>query len=92
MEAKDIVSIIRSLQRPWVIVLYTSGAMVIAIIVALKLIGVAIGFIDANLAEVIVVALLTSITSVMASTATIMAFLFGERAAKAKDESKPSGT
>lgn len=91
MDAKSVINIVRSSQRPWLVFLFPLAVVVIAIGTIFALLPVAVKFIDRDIAMVIIVAAVSILTSVSASTATIMAFIFGERASKKTAETPEKG-
>ena len=86
MKANEILDIIRGAIRPWLAFLFPTAVVVIGGTVAYRLLPVATKFIDRDIALVIIVTVLTFVTAIVTAGTTIMAFYFGERAAKPKAE------
>lgn len=86
VKAQVIMDIIRSSMRPYLTFIFPTAVVVIGIIVAFKLLPVAIRFIDRDIALVIIVSVLAIVTVIVNSTIMIMSFMFGERASKKKEE------
>jgi len=81
-----VTTFMRSAQRPWLVFLFPLTAVIIAILITFTLMPAAVKFVDREIALVIIVALLFLVTNVATATTTIMAFLFGERGSKKKEE------
>jgi len=84
--AKEAMSIFRGLVRPWIAILFTGITAVVGTIVIFKLLPATLGFIDRDIALVIIVAVLGTVTMLVTATAIIMGFYFGERATKKAEE------
>jgi len=80
------VEFLRAFIRPYLAFLFPTTVAIIGGIVAFRLLPVAIKFIDRDIGLVIIVTVLAIITAIVTAATTIMAFYFGERAAKPKEE------
>jgi len=80
------VEFLRALIRPYLAFLFPTTVAIIGAVVAFRLLPVAIKFIDRDIGLVIIVTVLAIITAIVTAATTIMAFYFGERAAKPKEE------
>jgi uncharacterized membrane protein AbrB (regulator of aidB expression) len=86
MTAKEILDIVRGAIRPYLAFIFPTAVVIIGAIVAFKLLPEAVKFIDRDIGLVIIVTVLTIVTAIVTAATTIMAFYFGERAGKKKEE------
>lgn len=86
MEPEDWLNFIRGAIRPYLAFAFPTTVLVIGVIVVFKLLPKTVGFIDRDIALVIITSVLAIVTTITASTVAIMSFMFGERAAKKKEE------
>lgn len=83
---QEILNVVRGVIRPWLAFVFPTAVVVIGGVVAFKLLPVAVKFIDRDIALVIIVTVLTFVTAIVTAGLTVMAFYFGERAAKKLEE------
>ena len=86
MTAKEILNIVRGAIRPYLAFIFPTAVVAIGIIVALKLLPIAVRYIDRDIALVIITAVLAIVTAITTAAGMIIAFYFGERATKKPEE------
>lgn len=86
MTAKEVMGIVRSVIRPYLAFIFPTAVVVIGIIVACKLLPIAVQYIDRDIALIIITAVLALLTMISTAAGIIMAFYFGERAGKKPEE------
>jgi len=86
VRAKEVLDVIRGAIRPYLAFIFPTTVVIIGSIVAFKLLPIAARYIDREIALIIVTTVLALVTAITTAAATIMAFYFGERATKSKEE------
>ena len=86
MNPEKWLNFIRGVIRPYLAFIFPTAVVAIGIIVALKLLPVAVKFIDRDIALVIVVTVLTIVTTITGAASAIVFFYYGERSGKKKEE------
>ncbi len=86
MTAKEILDIVKGAIRPYLAFIFPTAVVIIGAIVASRLLPPAVEFIDRDIALVIIVTVLAVVSIIVTAATNIMAFYFGERAGKKKEE------
>jgi hypothetical protein len=86
MTAKEILDIVRGAIRPYLAFIFPTVVVIIGGTAAFILLKMAVNYIDRDIALVIITSILGIVTSVSTATVAILAFYFGERAGKKKEE------
>ena len=86
MNAKGFLEIIRGAIRPYLAIVFPTAVVIIGAMVAFRLLPQAVKFIDRDIGLVIITTVLTIVTAIVSAATAIMAFYFGERGSKRKEE------
>jgi len=86
MKAEGILDVTRGAIRPYLAIIFPTAVVIIGAVVTFKLLPQAVKFIDRDIGLVIITSVLTIVTAIVSAATAIMAFYFGERGSKRKEE------
>ena len=86
MNGKEILDIVRGAIRPYLAFLFPTAVVVIGGVIAFQLLPKAVVFVDREIALIIIVTVLAIVAMIVNSAGMVMSFMFGERAAKKKED------